>query len=185
MIHLNGYGTKMVSKKFIILSGIALSTLALTACGPLSKKMDLEDARYWQRESASSSLYLRGPKAQQMLHQDLSNCTANIKELERLGEIRKAIPSNYNSDGELTSWDTPERDGYLYGEHLDYRDFETCMTSKGWERAEYLAYDDAARARDEYKNQYSKKKKSSLGRENVTSINEPAPSPGKHPNTND
>ena len=185
----------MISPKLIILSGMALSTLTIGAC-TYSNPIKLENAKYWQRNSASSSLYLRGPKAQQMLHQDISHCTSDIKELQRLGEIRRAIPATYNtgneqenrtaSQEELDTWDTPERDGYLYGEHLEYHDFETCMTSKGWERAEYLPYDEAARARQKYKDQYSKRKKGiGSDREYVTSVNEPALEPGDYPNTND
>lgn len=187
----------MTSPKLLILSGIALSTLAISACSTSgSKKVDFDDAKYWQRSSASSSLYLRGPKAQQMLHQDISQCTSDIKELNRIGEIRSAIPTTYNSGNELEGrtasqaeldhWDTPERDGYLYGEHLDYHDFETCMTFKGWERAEFLPYDDASLARQAYKDQYGKKKKTNMSnREYVTSINEPSPRAGGYPNTND
>ena len=87
----------MIYKKHLILS--CFSLLALSACSSLnpSAPPKIEDAKYWQRNSASSSLYLQGPKAQQMLHQNIATCVNEIKELERLGEIRRAIPANYNS----------------------------------------------------------------------------------------
>ena len=168
--------------KNITLSLLALTTLGLTACsGGGAPKM--EDAKYWQRNNASSALYLQGPKAQQMLHQDISKCVSEIKELERLGEIRRAVPATYNSGNEiekrtvadknLDQWQTPLRDGFLHSEHLDYHDFETCMGAKGWERVEHLPYDKAHLARQEYLDKYGPKKtkKNSLGnRENVTTL---------------
>ena len=169
--------------KHLILSFSALATLSLTACssflGGGSPKM--ESAKYWQRSNASSALYLQGPKAQQMLHQDISRCVYEIRELERLGEIRRAVPATYNSGNEiehrtiadknLDKWQTPLRDGFLHSEHLDYHDFETCMGAKGWERVEHLPYDKAHLARQEYLGQYGSKKKSGFGnRENVTTL---------------
>lgn len=177
--------------KTLILSASALSMLGLTACSSLlgggSPKM--EAAKYWQRNNASSALYMQGPKAQQMLHQDLSRCVSEISELERLGEIRRAVPANYNSGNEiekrtvadkhLDQWQTPLRDGFLYSEHMDYHDFETCMGAKGWERVEYLPYDKASLARQDYLDQYApKKKKKSFGnRENVTTLDPAAQAP--------
>lgn len=165
----------MNKKSLIILS--CLSFIGLSACSTGPK---IEDAKYWQRISASSALYMQGPKAQQMLHQDISKCVTDIGELEKLGEIRRAIPANYNSGNEietrtssqveLDQYDTPERNGYLYGEHLDYHDFETCMGAKGWERLEHLPYSQADLARKNYLERYGNKKKVTYGgdRENVT-----------------
>jgi len=157
------------------------SILALSACGSFnpSTAPKIEDAKYWQRSSTSSALHLQGPKAQQMLHQDIATCVNEIKELERLGEIRRVIPANYNSGNEIETRtasqqeldinDTPARDGFLYSEHLDYHDFETCMGAKGWQRAEYLPYTEADIARKRYLERY-KKKKTLSGRENVTTL---------------
>ena len=151
----------MSFKKSVLISS-CFASITLTACGGFTGfgKPSLEKAEYWQRQSASSAIYLQGPKAQQMLHQDIANCTVEIRELQNLGEIRRAMPANYNSGntlGERTAsqqhldqWDTPERDGYLLNEHLDYHDFETCMYAKGWERSEYLPYTDADKARKDY-----------------------------------
>ncbi len=154
----------------------------------------MEKAEYWQRQSASSAIYMQGPKAQQMLHQDIANCTVEIRELQNLGEIRRAIPANYNSGntlGERTAsqqkldhWDTPHRDGYLYNEHLDYHDFETCMYAKGWERAEYLPYTDADKAREDYLKR-SKNGRKYGNRENVTSLNPRVQNPPPYKNLND
>ena len=164
------------------------SVLALSACAggaglggaPAPK---IEDAKFWQRNTASSALYLQGPKAQQILHQDIATCVNEIKELERLGEIRRSVPANYNSGNEIDTrtasqheldvWDTPERNGFLYSEHLEYSDFETCMGAKGWERVEHLPYSESDVARKEYLERYqSNKKRKALGeRENVTTLN--------------
>ncbi len=143
------------------------SCFALIGLSACSSSPKMEEAKYWQRNTASSALYLQGPKAQQMLHQDIATCVNEIKELNRLGEIRSAIPANYNSgntiekhtaaEQDLAGYDTPARDGFLYNEHLDYHDFESCMDGKGWERVEYLPYDKADIARQEYLNQYGAK----------------------------
>lgn len=175
-------------KYTLLLSG--LSVLILTACetGTYATKAKLEDAQYWQRKNSSSALYLQGPKAQQMLHQDIATCTNEISELTNLGEIRKAIPANYSggntaekrtaSQKELDQWDSPARDGFLRNEHLDYTDFETCMTFKGWERVEFLPFSTADKARKAYLNQYGVNSKQSTGRrENVTTLEPAAQTP--------
>jgi len=135
----------------LILLSVCVSTL--TACGP---RLHLEEAQYWQRKSATSALYLQGPKAQQTLHMDIATCVNEVNELKRLGSLREATPAETHNghvpnpntpEGKLAAWDTPERDGYLYAEHFDYHDFETCMNAKGWERVEHLPYDTAERAR--------------------------------------
>ena len=146
----------MKTKTTATLLLLSFSTLALAACNIPPK---LEDAQYWQRKNASSALYLRGPKAQQTLHMDISTCANEISELERLGPLREAIPADTqngkvpdprSADGKLRKWDTPKRDGALYAEHFDYTDFEGCMDSKGWERVEALPYERATTARHEY-----------------------------------
>lgn len=172
------FSSKLTTRKLTALSVFAV--LSVTACSNTTPK--IEDAKYWQRISASSALHLQGPKAQQKLHMDIATCVNEISELQKLGEIRRAIPTNYNSGNEieprtaaqkkLDGYDTPFRDGYLYGEHLDYHDFETCMGSKGWERLEHLPYSEADLARKDYLERYgNKKKKPNYGaRENVTSL---------------
>lgn len=138
-----------------------LLSATLAACSNTPSEADLRyRSQYWQRAETSSALYMRGPKAQQMLHQDISRCTSDLKELEMLGSVREAVPANNWPDGRvpvrttpegnMAVWDSPERDGYLYAEHLDYHDFEGCMTAKGWERVEDLPYDVATQARGTY-----------------------------------
>ena len=192
----------MFNRKIILLSLVVLSLgLSLGACSsdPFKKKEpDMEDAKFWQRESASSALYMQGPKAQQMLHQDMATCVVEIRELENLGEIRRAVPANYNSgntiehrtasQAELDEWDSPERDGYLYNEHLDYHDFETCMVAKGWERVEYLPYAQADKARDDYLKKYkaySKRKNKEKDREYVTTLNPKKQNPPPYKDLNE
>ena len=150
-----------MSRYSILLMGVAAS-LALAAC---SSSRDITDeelrnrGHYWQRSSATSALYLRGPKAQQMLHRDLSRCVVEIRELERLGSIRHHMPAETengtfpdpaSSEGQLAGYETPEKEGYLYAEHLDYHDLESCMMSKGWERVEHVPYNVGERARETY-----------------------------------
>ncbi len=139
----------------ILLVTLSSATL-LAAC---QTAPTLEDAQYWQRKNATSSLYLRGPKAQQTLHKDIADCITEIDELERLGPLREALPADTqngkvpdpnSADGRLRKWDSPKRDGYLYAEHFNYTDFEGCMDYKGWERVETLPYERAKFAREEY-----------------------------------
>ncbi|MEM6780393.1 MAG: hypothetical protein AAF569_00860 [Pseudomonadota bacterium] len=135
-----------MKKPFILSLSLATLALSATACtGPTFR-----DAQYWQRMDSTSALYLQGPKAQQGLHQDISRCSAELNELKRLGSLKKAIPADPDDKNGMVSWDTPNRDGYRYAEHLDYTDFETCMRTKGWERVEHLPYDIADEARDNW-----------------------------------
>ena len=149
----------------------------------------LEDAQYWQRKNATSALYLRGPKAQQTLHQDQATCVNEISELERLGPIREILPADTqngkvpdpnSADGRLKKWDTPKRDGYLYAEHFNYTDFEGCMDYKGWERVENLPYERAKFARDDYmETLYGYKGQSKYPEPEVKSTNPYNSSPGQ------
>lgn len=149
-------------KKFtfaLVLSGVA--ALGLAGCvgsAVTNDQIETKNAHYWQRAETSSSIWQRGPKAQQMLHRDISRCTTEVRELQRLGAIRANTPADpdasakvaNSSAARLAQWDTPERDGYLYAEHSDYHDFETCMQFSGWERIEYLPHDTATQARENY-----------------------------------
>ena len=146
----------------VVLSGVAALTL-LAACEstvPTNNQLEAANGHYWQRTAASEAVYQRGPKAQQMLHRDIARCVTEIKELQRLGAIRAAVPANPDHqgnvpnpatpEGRLAGWESPERDGYLRAEHSNYHDFETCMMAKGWERVEHLPYDVATEARETY-----------------------------------
>ncbi len=184
-----------MSKKNLVLGSFAvlMITGACSAFGSFSSKLDA--AEFWQRQSASSAIYMRGPKAQQMLHQDIANCSNDINELQKLGAIRKVMPTEYSGGNtmeprtaeqqKLDEWDTPKRDGYLYAEHLPYHDFETCMYTKGWERVEHLPYTDVDRAREEYmKNMGRNKPRRGGDRENVTSLSPAQQNPPPYKNLN-
>jgi hypothetical protein len=150
-----------MKKPFLLLLSTGAVLLGLAACSGTTLVQKVEnESQYWQRADVSEAAYMEGPKSQQMLNRDISRCVVEIRELERLGAIRTATPADtqnygvppnpHTPEGQLADWDTPERDGYLRAEHLDYHDFETCMIYKGWERVEYLPYDLAEKSREEY-----------------------------------
>ena len=147
----------MAFKRFLSLSSLT-ALLLLPACAgtPPHKKIEY-DSQFWQRISASETVYMRGPKAQQMLNRDIARCVTELRELERLGLLKNAIPTNVSTgrvldpdEIELQDWDTPERDKHLFAEHSDYHDFPSCMLAKGWERVLYVPYDVADEAREDY-----------------------------------
>jgi len=191
-------GSFMLNKKTTLVLSL-LSLTGLSACGGagINSHPKFESADYWQRSNATSALHQQGPKAQQMLHKNIADCTNEIRELENLGAIRRAIPSNYNNGNtlekrtagqkELDSFDSPERDGFLYAEHLDYSDFEGCMTNKGWERVEYLPYTNAKRARQDYIENTGRKKKLKFNsdRKNVTTLHTSKQNPEPFKNLNE
>jgi len=122
--------------------------LSLAACASgISEQEIIENGQYWQRVHTAEAVYMRGPKAQQLLNRDIARCVTELRELERLGTLRATIPTNPNGrvlnpdEMALENEDTPERDQYLFAEHADFTDFETCMLSKGWERVKYVPYD--------------------------------------------
>jgi hypothetical protein len=130
----------------------ALSLGLMTGC----ESSTVREGQYWQRVGASEAAYIQGPKAQQMLNRDISRCVVELRELERLGTLRNAIPTD--ADGRvldpdelaLRDNDTPEREGYLLAEHGDYHDFEGCMLAGGWERVISVPFDVAERSRRTY-----------------------------------
>ena len=130
-----------------------------TACGHRGSM----GTDYWQRIDSAKGLYLRGPKAQQHLEQDLSTCVHTIVELAKLSGVREEIPDFFNpvSDVEqanvseqlkaLPRWDQPEYIQDLRVDHTNYHDFEGCMRYKGWRRVQYVHPDETRRANDIYK----------------------------------
>lgn len=140
----------------LFISGLA-ATAALAACGTYSPNEIVDKGQYWQRASVSDAAYMQGPKAQQMLNNDIAACVAELRELERLGQVRDAIPANPHNDQVLSSeemalknYEEPERVKYLLSEFGDYHDFETCMIAKGWERVKYVPYSVASESRKNY-----------------------------------
>ncbi|MEZ5813165.1 MAG: hypothetical protein R3E13_00320 [Alphaproteobacteria bacterium] len=136
----------------VIFSFIAV--LALTACS--SQTIDDVGGQFWQRSSVSEAIYQQGPKAQQMLNRDISRCVVELRELERLGTLKNAIPTDLRgrtldpNEQALYDWDAPERDKHLYAEHSDYADFESCMAERGWERVEHTPFDVSRKGRENY-----------------------------------
>lgn len=149
----------MAKKTMLLCSCVA--ALALSACGTDMQKEFDENGRYWQRVDTTDAIYQQGPKAQQILFQDMATCTAVINEMERLGALKDAVPAetwDVNADkivpgtpqSRMAKWETPERNGYMRTEMYDFHDFEGCMDSKGWERVKYVNYKTEDRARDTY-----------------------------------
>lgn len=140
-------------KKALIL---LLPLLLLTACGTPVGKKDMNKAQYWQRSSILDAAYQQGPKAQEMLNRDIANCVSTLKELERIGTIRNAIPADSmgrvldRDEEQYMAFDTPDRFGGLNLETGNYHDFEGCMLSNGWERTMYVPYSVASRSRETY-----------------------------------
>ncbi len=141
--------------KYLLTATCMTVILPVALMGCTSKKL-VNTPQYWQRNHASESAYLNGPKAQQILNRDIARCVTELKELERLDQIKDAIP--VDSQGrvldpdELQMYraDNPNRDGALLSEQLDYQDFEGCMQYKGWERTEFVPYNGVLRAEDNY-----------------------------------
>ena len=149
-------------KRFSIFLGVSTVALA-AACTPTPQ---VKQGQYWQRVNASESVYIRGPKAQQILNRDIARCVTELRELERLGQVRNAIPANISGrvldpdETEMARHDTPERDQHLFAEHSDYQDFEGCMIASGWERTATVSFDTLDRAQYNYeKNHIDYRKK--------------------------
>lgn len=116
----------------------------------------MDHGQYWQRLDVTESTYLVGPKAQQALNRDIAQCVTELKELERLGAVKNAIPAELNGqvmsadEIKLETWNAPMRDGSLLTEDYDYQDFEGCMFHHGWERVLSVPYQVAISAREDY-----------------------------------
>lgn len=139
--------------KSVFLPATLISTLLLGACaGEISPEEVRRQGEYWQRSDSTSSLYMRGPKAQHQLNSDIAHCVSSTKELQRLGSIREASPpDSLAMTGSMKSnWDSPPGDGPMHSEYMEYHDFETCMVYNGWERVDYVAPVIAQRAANNY-----------------------------------
>ena len=142
----------MIRFSFLLLG----TALTLSACSAFQDD-EVENGQYWQRISASDAAYQTGPKAQQMLNRDIGRCVTELRELERLGQLKDAIPADrsgrvLNPDElEMSDNDTPDREGALLMEQSDYHDFEGCMLAKGWERTKFVPYDVYHTSQENYK----------------------------------
>lgn len=178
-IHYESRADPLMKKISLALILSATVSLALSACNPVTDEyLETKNAHYWQRTDASSAVYQRGPKAQQMLQRDIAKCVYQVRELQRLGAIRAATPGDVDIYGDtpektveksrLRSQDTLERDGYLYAEQTDFHDFETCMNGNGWDRVQYLPYSTAVEARGNYlKTMREEERRSKMGGNNT------------------
>lgn len=141
--------------KTLVISLVAATLLA--GCATSDVRATDKDIRtradYWQRDDGISALYLKGPKAQHQLNMDIASCVAQVKELVRLGSIRRASPpSNLGMEqGLRQGWNSPTRNGPLYTEYTDFQDFDGCMASKGWARTDYVRPAAADQAVGNYK----------------------------------
>lgn len=103
---------------------------------------------YWQRIEDASALYLTGPKAQQILEQNIAGCVREIDELVYLEAVREDTPPETRNEylraldaAEPTAhWDSPSHLRDLRIDHTDFHDFDSCMNFKGWERVAYVRY---------------------------------------------
>ena len=149
-------------KRSLLLLGLTIFVSSPSLAG-INKDME-DKGQYWQRVHTSSALYLRGPKAQQMLNRDIARCVVELRELERLGAVKNAIPEYAaglvlsEDEARMEGWDTPERDNNLFIEHTNYTDFEGCMLYRGWERIKYVPFDVAEQAQEVYVETHSQYK---------------------------
>ncbi len=89
----------MITKRLtLVLMGTAL--VGLTACSSGTIMDTLKyDGDYWQRTNATEAVYQEGPKAQQMLHRDISRCVTELREEDRLTSLRNTIPADNDTSG--------------------------------------------------------------------------------------
>lgn len=133
-----------------------LGLTALTLVAACSTPPKAKEGQFWQRVNASDATYIRGTKAQQLLNRNISRCVTDLRELERLGQLRDTIPTSASGkvlgpdELALRGRDAPQRDGALLAEHYDYHDFESCMLSNGWERTSTIPFETARRAGESY-----------------------------------
>ena len=144
-----------------MLSALAIlliaSTMALPANAVSSDKTIDREGQYWQRINAASAAYTHGTKAQQLLNHNIAFCTAELKTLQQLGDVKRPLSQNPKGgfqsvkESEYYGWKTSQAQGVDLGGHGEYHDFEGCMLSHGWERVKHVPYDVASQARDTYK----------------------------------
>ncbi len=139
-----------------------------------SPRPDDSGPYYWQRVNAAGSLHLQGPKAQQLLNQDISRCLQELDELKKLQAInrprskkdeypaqRPAESSTFHGKDIRHTDKTTEAmkmkeeagespDDEIRAIHLPYKDLEGCMNYKGWERVDHVPYDIAEEDEEAY-----------------------------------
>ncbi len=139
----------------LLFSASVITAITLSACAQ-KPDVPLEQGQYWQRISTTEAIYLQGPKAQESLNRDIAQCVVELRELERLGQIKNSVSMDENGrivDPDralLENNDMPERSGDLLLEQTNYRDFEGCMLAKGWERVAYVPYNVVKDSQESY-----------------------------------
>jgi hypothetical protein len=135
--------------KFLLITA-AIATLG--ACEGTKQTSFEQEADFWERRDGVSMLYLRGPKAQTQLHQDIATCVNEVKELSRLGTINNARPPAgiRMNQGLAEKWQSPERNGALRTEYAPFTDFESCMSYNGWKRVSYVRPEQVYTAKSTY-----------------------------------
>ncbi len=142
----------------LVLVSLLSVFLMLSACMGMGTGQEIGSA-YWQHVDSESALYMKGPKAQQMLEENIATCVREIDELIKLVALRETTPPDTHSEyhralkasGDLDYYDTPTRLGNKKVAHSDFHDFESCMRYKGWERVRYLRYQEGLKAKGVYK----------------------------------
>lgn len=142
--------------RYIPAVAVILPLLALSACSAN------KEYHYWQQKDPTSAIYLSGPKAQQMLEEDIAECVHEIIELDKLQVVRDGkgraptLAHNYSQKAEaeklskLPGYDVPEYIRSLRVEHKNFQDFDGCMRYNGWERVKYVSPETEARSRAIY-----------------------------------
>lgn len=142
--------------RFIRTVAVSVSLLALNACAAN------KEYHYWQKSDPTSAIYLNGPKAQQMLEEDIATCVHEIIELDKLQAVRDgkgqpaALANNFSQKAEaeslskLPGYDVPEYIRALRVEHRNFQDFDGCMRYNGWTRVKYVSPETEARSRAIY-----------------------------------
>jgi hypothetical protein len=133
-----------------------MASLAVIACSTN------KEYHYWQKTDPTTAIYLTGPKAQQMLEQDISKCVHEIIELDKLASVREgggqasffkkniSQKAHAESLSNLPAYDIPEYIRDLRVEHKDFHDFDGCMRHSGWERVKYVDPKAELRAKSVY-----------------------------------
>lgn len=125
----------MIARNFVLLAGLCAS-VALAACATETYP---NNGQHWQRVSTSDPLLQQGLKADQMLKRDIGRCVTELKELESLGVVEDAVKTDLQGrvldPDELKYKETlPDAKDPLIPTDRTFRNFDSCMLAKGWER---------------------------------------------------
>ncbi|MEA1937708.1 MAG: hypothetical protein U9N14_01275 [Pseudomonadota bacterium] len=116
----------------------------LTACAG-----QVEKTEYWQRDSFSSAMHLRGERAQTALERDIAECRCEMMFAWADAQaVNPPIvpPCGLNEDA-LEDWEDAVEDRQGFDPEdilpvqmsLDDDVFEDCMSKRGWSRTEFCS----------------------------------------------